>query len=93
MEAYKEVVEELANNIDLVTLRSINALDEYNLNCVYHVTGHNVAYLFDRFADKLFIEKIEVDLRIWFESKKPWSLALGKEQIHYLDVLKVKEAS
>lgn len=71
IEAYKKVVDELADKVDSVTPCLVNAQDKYNLGLVYHVTDDSMAYPFDKFVDMFFNQKTEVYLGIQFESKKP----------------------
>lgn len=70
MEAYKEVINELVDNVNAITLHPITQ-DKYSLGPMYYVTDDNMAYSFSKFADMLFVEKIKVDLGMWFESKEP----------------------
>lgn len=70
IKAYKKVIKELANNVDYIPLYPINAQDEYSLGPEYNIIDDNVAFPFDMSVDMFFVEKIEVNLGMWFELKK-----------------------
>lgn len=81
MDAYKAHLDEKWVAIDHVVLNLINAQSEHLLGPTYKITNNSLAYPFDRSGDSLFLEKPNVDLSIWFESKKPlvtWPLVKSK---------------
>lgn len=71
MKGYNDHLEKEKASINLMVLNPINAQGEYSLGRIYKIIDYSLAYLFDRSEDSLLLEKPEVDLSIWFESKKP----------------------
>lgn len=43
MKAYKEVIEELAEKVDSVTIHPVNAQDEYSLSPMYNIINDSMA--------------------------------------------------
>lgn len=95
IKAYKELIDSQTDTIDLIPLYPANSNDEYSLNLVYKTTDDSIVFPFNRSANMLFIKKSEVDLSMWFESKKPliiWPL-VKSEFITWIDkIQRVKEA-
>lgn len=71
MEAYKEIIGGLANNVDFVPLCLTNGETQYSLGSVYNIMDDSVTFPFDRLTNMLFIKKMDVELSMWFEYKKP----------------------
>lgn len=69
MEPYKNSVDEKNVVVDPIILNPINTQDEYSLSPSYKIIHNSLAYPFDKSSDLLFLEKLKVDLNIWFESK------------------------
>lgn len=96
MEAYKKLIYCPVDIINSIPLYLVNGQDEYSLGLMYKAIKDNVTFPFDRSADMLIIEKTEVDLSMWFKSKRPlitWPF-VKNEFITWMDkVQRMKEAS
>lgn len=68
MEVYKDHLDKEKATIDPVFLQPVNAQSEYSLGPTYKVIDNSLAYPFDSSKDLLFLEKLNVDLNMWFES-------------------------
>lgn len=97
MEAYKDYIDKENTANDPVDLKPINSQDEYSLSPTYKIINNSLAYYpFDKSGDSFFLEKPEVDLSMWFESKKSliiWSLVKNEFLSWMNKVQKVKAAS